>query len=217
MQKTCDQCNTQFDGHGLAKRCSDACRKRSKSAHAEKPESKAYQAEYKKTSKYKTQQAEYRQRPEVKASESDRRQTSEYKAGKARYYQRPGVKAKAAERNQTPESKAVKHTYRRTPAGREAIARGHAQRRGAPENGTRKHFHIADQCVCCGSTHQLELEHMTPISKGGTNYIENLTTMCAECNRGVGGKHTLGPHAWPEFVRWFLDQRALTPGTKEIT
>ena len=45
---------------------------------------------------------------------------------------------------------------------------------------------------------------MTPISQGGTNYIENLTTMCADCNRGPGGKHTKGPQDWPAFVAWFL-------------
>lgn len=46
-----------------------------------------------------------------------------------------------------------------------------------------------DQFVCqyCGSTPPavvLELDHIQPVSKGGTDRIENLLTACFECNRG---------------------------------
>lgn len=33
----------------------------------------------------------------------------------------------------------------------------------------------------------LELDHIMPISRGGTNEIDNLVTSCADCNRGKGG------------------------------
>lgn len=94
--------------------------------------------------------------------------------------------------------------YFKTPAGKAARKRVSAKRRAAPCNGTIKHFKLADRCVRCGSTEELELEHITPVSQGGSNHIENLTTMCAECNRGVGGKHTKGAHEWAEFVVWYL-------------
>jgi hypothetical protein len=32
----------------------------------------------------------------------------------------------------------------------------------------------------------LELEHVIPLSKGGTDELDNLTTSCFECNRGKG-------------------------------
>ena len=94
--------------------------------------------------------------------------------------------------------------YRQTDAGKAADHRGKSKKQDTPCNGTIKHFSKADQCVRCGRPGAQDLEHMTPRSQGGTNYIENLTTMCAGCNHGVGGKHTMGPQDWPVFVCWFL-------------
>lgn len=45
----------------------------------------------------------------------------------------------------------------------------------------------AFKCHYCGRnppTVFLELDHIIPVSKGGTNQIDNLTTACFECNRG---------------------------------
>lgn len=48
------------------------------------------------------------------------------------------------------------------------------------------------QCRLCGrrartgSTVALEVDHITPRVKGGTNDPSNLWTLCAECNRGKG-------------------------------
>lgn len=51
------------------------------------------------------------------------------------------------------------------------------------------------RCVLCGSTvddgTRLEVDHIHPASKGGVAHIDNLRTLCFECNRGksdtVGG------------------------------
>jgi len=45
-------------------------------------------------------------------------------------------------------------------------------------------------CQYCGKTANvtLEIDHIMPISKGGTNDFENLITACYECNRGKGAK-----------------------------
>ena len=47
----------------------------------------------------------------------------------------------------------------------------------------RDHF----TCVLCGRSGigvKLEIDHKTPLSKGGSNDVSNLQTLCFECNRG---------------------------------
>lgn len=40
-------------------------------------------------------------------------------------------------------------------------------------------------CQYCGrSGVELEVDHITPVSKGGTNDMDNLITSCKDCNRG---------------------------------
>ena len=44
-------------------------------------------------------------------------------------------------------------------------------------------------CQYCGRKTPeviLELEHVIPLSKGGSDDFDNLTTSCFECNRGKG-------------------------------
>lgn len=46
-------------------------------------------------------------------------------------------------------------------------------------------------CAYCGVAPPatvLEVDHITPVSKGGTNDINNLITSCFDCNRGKGAK-----------------------------
>lgn len=38
-------------------------------------------------------------------------------------------------------------------------------------------------CVACGSTEKVEIDHIVPISKGGTGEEENLQALCRSCNR----------------------------------
>jgi hypothetical protein len=45
------------------------------------------------------------------------------------------------------------------------------------------------KCVYCGRTAQettLEIDHVVPIARGGSNAEDNLVTACAECNMGKG-------------------------------
>ncbi|OIO51485.1 MAG: hypothetical protein AUJ45_00520 [Parcubacteria group bacterium CG1_02_50_68] len=49
-------------------------------------------------------------------------------------------------------------------------------------------------CVKCGQSPaksndiELEIDHILPVAKGGTNDIENLQTLCRKCNQGKKDK-----------------------------
>ena len=48
-------------------------------------------------------------------------------------------------------------------------------------------------CQCCGAKAsdgvQLHIDHIKPVSKGGTNIFENLQVLCRDCNLGKGDKY----------------------------
>lgn len=45
-----------------------------------------------------------------------------------------------------------------------------------------------NKCLNCGSGYDLTLDHIVPISKGGTSKSENLQTLCKICNKEKGEK-----------------------------
>ena len=57
-------------------------------------------------------------------------------------------------------------------------------------------------CVACGKTHQeaqLTIDHIIPVSKGGSHDLSNLQTLCFTCNRLKSN------HADPRFRRRYSD------------
>ena len=38
------------------------------------------------------------------------------------------------------------------------------------------------RCCVCGDYHNLQIDHIKPVSKGGTNDLDNLQTLCQACN-----------------------------------
>jgi len=44
------------------------------------------------------------------------------------------------------------------------------------------------KCISCGTDSDLTIDHMHPQSKGGTNSISNLQTMCRSCNSSKGAR-----------------------------
>lgn len=39
------------------------------------------------------------------------------------------------------------------------------------------------QCVKCGSTQRLEVDHIINVARGGTHNLDNLQTLCHHCHR----------------------------------
>jgi 5-methylcytosine-specific restriction endonuclease McrA len=68
----------------------------------------------------------------------------------------------------------VKDGYKREPIS--ASVRSEVWRR---DNGC---------CVDCGSRDRLELDHIIPVSKGGSSSARNIELRCLPCNRSKGAK-----------------------------
>ena len=42
------------------------------------------------------------------------------------------------------------------------------------------------RCMKCGSRENLEIDHVVPLARGGSNRLENLQLLCRDCNRRKG-------------------------------
>jgi 5-methylcytosine-specific restriction endonuclease McrA len=76
--------------------------------------------------------------------------------------------------------------------GRVGAKRTKAKRKGAPGSYTSQEWEeLCDRygriCLCCKRKVKLTVDHIKPISKGGSNDISNLQPLCSRCNRK---KHT---------------------------
>lgn len=73
------------------------------------------------------------------------------------------------------------------------------ERRGQPkkDSGIKRDYRKAifhrdnNQCVRCGSNESLTVDHIIPISKGGTDTLDNLRTLCRKCNCSKGNRKEL--------------------------
>ncbi|HEX4365115.1 MAG TPA: HNH endonuclease signature motif containing protein [Solirubrobacteraceae bacterium] len=69
-----------------------------------------------------------------------------------------------------------------------AADRADASRRDPIPRAVRRAVFERDggRCMACGSSFELQYDHVIPFSLGGASTIENLQILCADCNRGKG-------------------------------
>lgn len=48
------------------------------------------------------------------------------------------------------------------------------------------------RCVHCGATDLLSIDHITPVSAGGSNEMDNLRVLCRPCNSSKGARDAVG-------------------------
>ena len=138
---------------------------------------------------------EYSQRPEAKARRKERNQQHHVKETARRYRQKPEVKKKRREAmreySKRPEVKERLRQYRRDNAEYFAT---HARNRRAVEKARGSHTDedvaeiLASQdgrCVYCRKQvgDDYHVDHVVPITKGGSNNKDNLQICCPSCNR----------------------------------
>lgn len=65
--------------------------------------------------------------------------------------------------------------------------------------------HFGDICGRCKKPLvRPVIDHVIPLSRGGTNYIENIQTLCKDCNSGKGARPA--DYRDPELVLSFLEK-----------
>lgn len=75
---------------------------------------------------------------------------------------------------------------------------GRARRRRAKEKGaegyfTEEHWErlcnlSGGTCLCCGKDEDITVDHVVPLTRGGTNWINNIQPLCRSCNSSKGNR-----------------------------
>lgn len=91
-------------------------------------------------------------------------------------------------------NKASRKRYKQTERGRMIIRISRMRRRHAdgsftPEEWNEKLILFGGACAHCGSKDSIEADHVVPIKKGGSNYIDNIQPLCRSCNASKGARY----------------------------
>lgn len=91
-------------------------------------------------------------------------------------------------------NRAAKSTYNKTEKGRRTAKYQKTLRRN-PQAGridfdawNEKLTKLDYKCQICGTEKNITVDHIIPMSKGGTNHIENLQPLCVSCNCSKGNR-----------------------------
>ena len=161
----CNYCQSEFDPpHHNSKCCSDECRSGSV---------KDAKSRYKKTDKGAECEARWRKSPARMVTEG-------------RYRSKPKTKALACDRVSK---------YQKTEQGKITKLNVDHRRRMAVKSGRVTASEWAGKlnehdgcCANCGTSEQIQMDHIHPLSKGGSHHIDNIQPLCGPCNSSKGAK-----------------------------
>lgn len=161
---------------------------------------------------------EYEQTPERKEKQRKLRQTPERKEYRREYdrkwRQKPEVKERERERmrkyEQTPKRKEARRKYYQTPEFKERM-RIHNQKRRATklnaDDGTVTANFLAvlwnGYCYLCDkriTKEEADLDHLTPLSRGGLHACTNVAYACKSCNRAKHDKTVREYRMWQKIT-----------------
>lgn len=146
--------------------------------------------------------ARYRQEHRERYLESSRRSAQKRKEAQKTYLKdyrirnADRLRAHDRERDKNPQRKAMKKrdlkNYLSNPTNRsryieQVKLHAHLRRRAegcyTPEQIQVLFLACGYKCLVCRTTEQIQIDHIVPIKRGGTNWITNLQPLCRTCNR----------------------------------
>lgn len=76
--------------------------------------------------------------------------------------------------------------------------------------------HIKEACVICGSTKDLECDHIVPVSAGGTHAADNLQTLCSKCHKEKSASETVPRNGLTVPPRWTLVETVIEGEPEDV-
>lgn len=126
--------------------------------------------------------------PRIKELEKAKRQTQEHKQKKRDRYRLNMLNPEFADKKRKQNSAWSKANRDKiNPRHRKDAIIRNKRSRNAPGNFTKEEFDdlcesVGGICLCCGKKSKLTVDHVVPLSRGGSNDISNIQPLCASCN-----------------------------------
>ena len=176
--KVCAECAVSFQAkHPKAKYCSKKCQwtnERKRYAEHRNKYSKEYYAKH--PDYFRKHWQNYYSENRTALIEKSKRYQKEHPEA----WKQINLKASAVYRK-TEKGKWSKKVYR-------YLLRNNLAGKIDREAWERKLLRLNGKCQWCGTSEKITIDHITPLSKGGTNDIDNLQPLCIHCNTSKGNK-----------------------------